>query len=345
MWLARYPDITTTRLFEELRAVGYQGGYTILRERVHGLRGSRKPLVRRFETLPGQQAQMDWGVYTLDFTDEGRRRVNCFSYVLGYSRRQSIRFTESQDMTTLLREHVRAFAHLGGVAATCLYDNQKAVVTRWEDEQPLYNTKFLAFATHYGFRPIACRPRRPQTKGKVERPFWYVETNLLNGRTFRGLEHLVVYRVVDAEGCIGYDRHGYSVPWQLVGQMLPVRVEERELVERAVRYGAFTWQSLERILAVIAKPRPANEVLAADYAAPLCDDPIPPRSTSEYQHLLDDRPPDAPREESPVAPPSIAASPPANSEAPHEPNQVPDENRPADADSFSDPAADSGPTS
>ena len=54
----------------------------------------------------------------------------------------------------------------------------------------LYNPKFLAFATHYGFRPQACRVRRPQTKGKVERKFHYVETNLLNGRTFDTLEHL-----------------------------------------------------------------------------------------------------------------------------------------------------------
>jgi hypothetical protein len=54
----------------------------------------------------------------------------------------------------------------------------------------LYNQRFLAFATHYGFRPQACRPYRPQTKGKVERPFAYVETNLLNGRTFRTLGHL-----------------------------------------------------------------------------------------------------------------------------------------------------------
>ena len=60
----------------------------------------------------------------------------------------------------------------------------------YDAEQPIYNTRFLAFATYYGFRPVACRPRRPQTKGKIERPFWYLETNLLNGRTFSTLEHL-----------------------------------------------------------------------------------------------------------------------------------------------------------
>ena len=133
---------------------------------------------------------MDYSTYDIDFTDEGRRRVHLFSYVLSYSRRQYLRFVEAQDLPTTLREHVRAFEHLGGVAATCLYDNMKVVVLRHGDEGPLYNPKFLAFATHYGFTPWACRVRRSQTKGKVERPFYYVETNLLNGRTFRTLEHL-----------------------------------------------------------------------------------------------------------------------------------------------------------
>ena len=110
--------------------------------------------------------------------------------MLGYSRRQYLRFVEAQDFATTLREHVRAFEHLGGVAATCLYDNMKVVVSGYDGDEPLYNPRFLAFATHYGFRPVACRPRRPQTKGKVERPFDYVETNLLNGRTFRTLDHL-----------------------------------------------------------------------------------------------------------------------------------------------------------
>jgi len=109
---------------------------------------------------------------------------------LGYSRRQYLRFVEAQDFATTLREHVRAFAHLEGVVATCLYDNMKVVVTGYEDDVPIYNPRFLAFATHYGFRPVACRPRRPQTKGKVERPFAYVESSLLNGRSFETLDHL-----------------------------------------------------------------------------------------------------------------------------------------------------------
>ena len=189
--LKKFPKLTGVRMLEELRDAGYQGGITILRERLSGMlkRPKREPEVR-FETPVGHQGQMDWSPYKIPFTRTGKTEVLCFSYILGFSRRQYIDFTLNRNFHTIIRRHRDAFEYFGGVPRQCLYDGEKTVVLRWEAGRPVYNPAFVQFITHYRCKPVACRPARPQTKGKIESPFQYVEGNLLNGRLFQDMEDL-----------------------------------------------------------------------------------------------------------------------------------------------------------
>ena len=117
--------------------------------------------------------------------------MNLFSYVLGYSRRQYLRFMETQDFATTIREHMRAFEYLGGVAATCLYDNMKVVVGRYEDDQPIYNTAVPglrhALRLPAGGLPAAAAPNERQGGTAVS-----LRGNKLaqRPRTFQSLDHL-----------------------------------------------------------------------------------------------------------------------------------------------------------
>jgi transposase len=189
--LKDYPDITGVRVCEELAASGFDGGRTIVMDYLRKIRPQpKKAPVVRFETQPGYQGQMDWSPYTLDFTRTGRQKVLCFSYILGFSRRQYIDFTTNRKFYTLIRRHQDAFTHFKGVPNTCLYDGEKTVILRWEAGQAVYNPAFVAFITHYHCRPVGCLPGRAETKGKIEAPFLYIEKNLLNARKFEDLQAL-----------------------------------------------------------------------------------------------------------------------------------------------------------
>jgi hypothetical protein len=127
------------------------------------------------------------------FADEPAvtRIVWRFSLVLGSSRWLWARFVLHQDLQTVLRCHIAAFADLGGVPAEILYDRMKtAVIGEAAEGGIVYNRTLLDFAGHYRFHPKACRPYRAKTKGKVERPFRYIRQDFFLGRTFRNLDDL-----------------------------------------------------------------------------------------------------------------------------------------------------------
>ena len=178
-------------ILERLKDIGYTGGITIIKDYVKPFRPARSaPAVRRYETPPGKQAQMDWGI--IHYIDErgNTHKAPVFIMILGNSRCKYIEFTKRCDIYSLLRCIVNAFEYYGGVPEVVLTDRMKTVINGSEAGKPIWNSRFEDFAADMGFVPKVCRVKRPQTKGKVERLVDYVKDNFLPGRQFKDLHDL-----------------------------------------------------------------------------------------------------------------------------------------------------------
>lgn len=189
-----FPGLSGQRLFRELKERGYSGGYTAVTDILRDIRPApQQGYEVRFETEPGEQAQVDFAQFHVTFADEpmAPRIVWLFSMVLGYSRLIWARFVMHQDLPAVLRCHSAAFEAIGGVPREILYDRMKtAVIGEGDTEGIVYNRSLIDLARHFGFHPRACKPYRAKTKGKVERPFRYIREDFFLARSFRNLDDL-----------------------------------------------------------------------------------------------------------------------------------------------------------
>ncbi len=186
-----------TKLFAEIKQSGYTGSYQQLYKYLkkspdapkpqNALRNTYKPSVR-FETKPGEQAQVDWGSFGKIEINNKIEHLYSFVYVLGYSRALYIEFTIHQNLQTLQQCHIHAFKALG-VPENILYDNMKTVVIKREkssdEKEDIYlNPAFKDFADYYGFQIQVCPPNWPRAKGKVEAAVKYLRNNFMQGMSF-----------------------------------------------------------------------------------------------------------------------------------------------------------------
>ena len=192
--LERYRKLSAMRLLREIRALGYRGGRTAVTDYVAEVRPREASgFEHRFETPAGHQAQVDFAQFKVVFTEEADRVqvVWLFSMVLGYSRYVFARFVRRQDLHTVVRSHLEAFAEFGGTPREVLYDRMKtAVLGEDDDGRVRYHPTLLDVAGHFGFRPRACAAYRAKTKGKVERVFRYVREDFFLGTEFADLHDL-----------------------------------------------------------------------------------------------------------------------------------------------------------
>lgn len=180
------------RILRELQAQGYKGKMSILKEYLREVRGAQaKPakVFKRFETKAAEEAQMDWSPFRLPI-GAAVMMIHCFSLILCYSRRIWIGFFRNERLPTLLFAHTEAFGYHQGCTHRIVYDNQTTVTLGRVGPKPIWHAIFLEFTKHFGFTPYACRVKHKERKGKVERPFGWIEDDFLRDRTFESLEDL-----------------------------------------------------------------------------------------------------------------------------------------------------------
>ncbi|MFS0639245.1 IS21 family transposase [Mesobacillus foraminis] len=191
------------KLLLEIKALGYEGGKTILKDYMQPYREqARKKYTVRYETLPGQQMQVDWKEVGEIILNGEKVKVSMFVSILGYSRMKFAMFTLSQDQEHVMHCLINSFKYLGGVPSTILFDNMRTVTDGRDQGVVKWNKRFAEFASYYGFIPKACRPYRAQTKGKVERAIQYIMNHFYVGTKFTSIEELnqLLMRWLDSVG-------------------------------------------------------------------------------------------------------------------------------------------------
>ena len=189
--LEQHPRLRATRLFEMVRGRGYPGSVIQVRRYVRTVRPqTRAEAYLRLETLPGEQAQVDWGNFGALQVGRARRRLSCFVLVLSWSRALYARFALDQTLESFLRGHVEAFTALGGVPREILYDNLKSVVLERVGDHIRFHPRILELAGHYHYAPKPCAVARGNEKGRVERKVSFLRHSFFAARAFSSVADL-----------------------------------------------------------------------------------------------------------------------------------------------------------
>lgn len=190
--LEKYPRLTAARLYVMCRERGYPGRPDHFRHLVARIRPRKKAeAYLRLRTLPGEQAQADWGHFgKVKVGEQGIRPLVGFVMVLSYSRRIFLRFYLGQYLECFLRGHVAAFTEWGAVPRVILYDNLKSAVLDRIGDAIRFNPELLLFAGHHRYEPRPVAIARGNEKGRVERAIRYIRDAFFAARRWRDLDDL-----------------------------------------------------------------------------------------------------------------------------------------------------------
>ena len=191
--LEKFPTLTASRLYAMVCERGYRGSGDHFRHLIACYRPrSAAEAYLRLRSLPGEQAQVDWGHFGHLVIGRARRPLMAFVMVLSYSRQIFLRFFLDARMESFLRGHVGAFTAWNGCPRVLLYDNLKSAVLERQGDAIRFHPTLIAFAAHYRYDPRPVAVARGNEKGRVERAIRYVRDNFFAARKFTDLDDLNV---------------------------------------------------------------------------------------------------------------------------------------------------------
>jgi transposase len=222
--MANIKHFRTSRIINELRSKGYTGGKTAVYELLSDIKIDTQRHFTPYETQPGEHALFDWSPYTVLLGGQ-LTKIFVYSYINGFSRFRVYDVSLSEHQGAVLEALENGIIESGGVPGRVQVDNAKVFIINPSRNNFQWNARYLHFCGHYGFEPSRSLPSHPWSKGKVEKPFDYLETHFIAGASFtdfldlatklKTFQHTVNTRVhatlkTTPEELIGEDRKAFS---------------------------------------------------------------------------------------------------------------------------------------
>lgn len=191
-WLDEDPDLPTQELLRRAREQGYAGQKSAFYSLVAGLRPPRGSPMVRFEGLPGEFSQHDFGHVDVRYVDGRRQRVHFFASRLKYSRYVAVSLVQDERVETVVRGMARHFVEFGGLPLLAVFDRPKTIVKRSGRGREVeeWNSTFAQAVVDIGVGIEMCAPASGNQKGSVERLVGWVKGSFFKPRKFQDEQDL-----------------------------------------------------------------------------------------------------------------------------------------------------------
>lgn len=187
VWLRDEPDLPTQELLRRATEAGYTGKKTAFYALVAAARPKHAPPIVRFEGLPGEFSQHDFGEVDVTFVDGRKKRVRFFASRLKYSRFAAVDLVDDQRVEILVRGLARHFVAFGGLPLMAVFDRPKTIVKKSGKGRAVeaFNATFAQAIVDLGVGVEMCAPRSGNQKGTVERLVGWVKSSFFKHRKFQ----------------------------------------------------------------------------------------------------------------------------------------------------------------